>query len=414
MAFRLPLVSLLVLAAAAALPSALAQRPAVSRPVAAGVVFGASSGVDDGDATATSTGFPSGSFSLTPAAAAACQQTVFSGLAVDCNLNSGGSYEACCARLAVAEDGSCFCDEGIVDTVRAVIGEEGLDFFRAFAEQQCGASLTEDDAACRAKGGGGSATGGSSGGEEGGEATTATTGGTSTGSTGAVGDREVMIQQVQQTQVEQPQQQVPPQPQPQLPQQPQPFQQPQPQLPQPGVDTGADYGGEPGDQPLVPQPQPQPQLPGTIGGGGGGGGASFPILVEGPPPAPGTISTTPQPGFPEVPPSSLAPSFPLLPPLPPPPPAPPASPLSPPPAPRSPPPGGFVVGQPDPAPQLSIPPPVPQLVGAPAPPPQPDPVRRKIPGGAVSGRTMINNEQLQQLVPLTQLQIVQHVSFFFC
>ena len=95
-----------------------------------------------------------GSLTLTPAAAAACQQTVFSGLAVDCNLNSGGSYDACCARLAIAEDGSCFCDEGIVDTVRAVIGEEGLDFFRAFAEQQCGAALTEGVDACRAKGGG--------------------------------------------------------------------------------------------------------------------------------------------------------------------------------------------------------------------------------------------------------------------
>ena len=43
---------------------------------------------------------PGTTFSLAPAAAAACQRTVFAGLAVDCNLNDGGSYDACCDRLA--------------------------------------------------------------------------------------------------------------------------------------------------------------------------------------------------------------------------------------------------------------------------------------------------------------------------
>jgi hypothetical protein len=32
-------------------------------------------------------------------------------------------------------------------------------------------------------------------------------------------------------------------------------------------------------------------------------------------------------------------------------------------SPLSPPPGGYVIGQPDPAPQLSIPPPAPQAIG---------------------------------------------------
>ena len=77
---------------------------------------------------------PGTTFSLAPAAAAACQRTVFAGLAVDCNLNDGGSYDACCDRLAVAERALCFCDGSIVATVEAVIGEAGLDFFRAFAE----------------------------------------------------------------------------------------------------------------------------------------------------------------------------------------------------------------------------------------------------------------------------------------
>ena len=74
------------------------------------------------------------------------QRTVFAGLAVDCNLNDGGSYDACCDRLAVAERALCFCDGSIVATVEAVIGEAGLDFFRAFAERQCGATLTEASA----------------------------------------------------------------------------------------------------------------------------------------------------------------------------------------------------------------------------------------------------------------------------
>ena len=89
---------------------------------------------------------PGTTFSLAPAAAAACQRTVFAGLAVDCNLNDGGSYDACCDRLAVAERALCFCDGGIVATVEAVIGEAGLDFFRAFAQRQCGATLTEASA----------------------------------------------------------------------------------------------------------------------------------------------------------------------------------------------------------------------------------------------------------------------------
>lgn len=89
---------------------------------------------------------PGTTFSLAPAAAAACQRTVFAGLAVDCNLNDGGSYDACCDRLAVAERALCFCDGSIVATVEAVIGEAGLDFFRAFAERQCGATLTEASA----------------------------------------------------------------------------------------------------------------------------------------------------------------------------------------------------------------------------------------------------------------------------
>ena len=71
---------------------------------------------------------------------------MFAGLAVDCNLNDGGSYDACCDRLAVAERALCFCGGSIVATVEAVIGEAGLDFFRAFAERQCGATLTEASA----------------------------------------------------------------------------------------------------------------------------------------------------------------------------------------------------------------------------------------------------------------------------
>ena len=64
---------------------------------------------------------------------AACRQTVFAGLASDCNLNGGGSEPACCATLRDAERRRCFCSQELVDVVAAVIGEEGLDFFRQFA-----------------------------------------------------------------------------------------------------------------------------------------------------------------------------------------------------------------------------------------------------------------------------------------
>jgi len=80
---NLALSLLCVLLVAVAAPAARAQqRPAAVRP---------------GAAAATA------SFTLTPAAAAACQQTVFAGLATDCNLNGEGSYGACCATLASAE-----------------------------------------------------------------------------------------------------------------------------------------------------------------------------------------------------------------------------------------------------------------------------------------------------------------------
>ena len=84
-------------------------------------------------------------FALPPAAASSCQKTVFSGLAVDCNLDAGGSASACCARLGAADADACFCDGAIVATVEAIIGAEGLDFFRVFAETECERTLRELD-----------------------------------------------------------------------------------------------------------------------------------------------------------------------------------------------------------------------------------------------------------------------------
>lgn len=77
---------------------------------------------------------------------AACRQTVFAGLASDCNLNGGGSEPACCATLRDAERRRCFCSQELVDVVAAVIGEEGLDFFRQFARARCSTRLTEREA----------------------------------------------------------------------------------------------------------------------------------------------------------------------------------------------------------------------------------------------------------------------------
>ena len=76
----------------------------------------------------------------------ACRQTVFAGLASDCNLSGGGSEPACCATLRDAERRRCFCAQELVDVVAAVIGEEGLDFFRQFARARCSTRLTEREA----------------------------------------------------------------------------------------------------------------------------------------------------------------------------------------------------------------------------------------------------------------------------
>ena len=75
-----------------------------------------------------------------------CRQTVFAGLASDCNLSGGGSEPACCATLRDAERRRCFCSQELVDVVAAVIGEEGLDFFRQFARARCSTRLTEREA----------------------------------------------------------------------------------------------------------------------------------------------------------------------------------------------------------------------------------------------------------------------------
>ena len=80
----------------------------------------------------------------------ACRQTVFAGLASDCNLSGGGSEPACCATLRDAERRRCFCAQELVDVVAAVIGEEGLDFFRQFARARCSTRLTEREACLRA------------------------------------------------------------------------------------------------------------------------------------------------------------------------------------------------------------------------------------------------------------------------
>ena len=79
-------------------------------------------------------------------AGASCRQTVFAGLAVDCNLNGAGSELACCATLRGAEQNRCFCDAELVTLVSSVIGEQGLNFFRQFALERCGTRLTENDA----------------------------------------------------------------------------------------------------------------------------------------------------------------------------------------------------------------------------------------------------------------------------
>jgi hypothetical protein len=112
--FLLP--SLLLLAFL--LPSAVAQRqsaPAALRPGVSGNSNSNSNSESDSDSDSDSDSGGDGDWSdydygdattnpltLSPAAAAACQTTVFSGLAVDCNLNSGGSYDACCNRLGRA------------------------------------------------------------------------------------------------------------------------------------------------------------------------------------------------------------------------------------------------------------------------------------------------------------------------
>ena len=269
-----------------------------------------------------------------------CQRAVFTGLATDCNLNNGGSYEACCGSLGAAEEQACFCDADIVETLRVVIGNQGLAFFRAFAEQQCGAGLTEGDACpTRAEGEGG--------------------GGVSI--TGAA-VRPVSTQQLTQQQ---------------------PWQRP---TAQPGAQgSDEDYAYRAGDgvelvekpprlaQPIAQQPpaanqqqSPSDSVPDVAD--------SRPANVEALPSAPGSPYTMPPSEFGNN--NANPPAVPQMPPLPEP-----ALPQQPPPpAPWSPPPGGYVVGQPDPAPHLSIPPPAPQAIGAPPSPPRPDPVRRKIPG----------------------------------
>jgi len=82
----------------------------------------------------------------TPARPDVCRKTVFAGLASDCNLSGGGSEPACCATLRDAERRRCFCSQELVDVVAAVIGEEGLDFFRQFARARCSTRLTEREA----------------------------------------------------------------------------------------------------------------------------------------------------------------------------------------------------------------------------------------------------------------------------
>ena len=58
----------------------------------------------------------------------------------------GGTYDSCCGTLRRAEAARCFCDRGVVNAVRSVIGEAGLEYFRSFARSKCGYALTEGDA----------------------------------------------------------------------------------------------------------------------------------------------------------------------------------------------------------------------------------------------------------------------------
>ena len=75
-----------------------------------------------------------------------CRALVFTGIAGDCNLDAGGTYDSCCGTLRRAEAARCFCDRGVVNAVRSVIGEAGLEYFRSFARSKCGYALTEGDA----------------------------------------------------------------------------------------------------------------------------------------------------------------------------------------------------------------------------------------------------------------------------
>jgi uncharacterized surface protein with fasciclin (FAS1) repeats len=88
------------------------------------------------------------SFHVGDAAESSCQTLVFSGLSTSCNLNGGqsSSEDACCRALDKANAKRCFCDEGLMTTIKLVIGENGVQFFRDFAIGSCSGELTEGEA----------------------------------------------------------------------------------------------------------------------------------------------------------------------------------------------------------------------------------------------------------------------------
>jgi uncharacterized surface protein with fasciclin (FAS1) repeats len=82
------------------------------------------------------------------AESSSCQTLVFSGLSTSCNLNGGqsSSEDACCRALDTANAKRCFCDEGLMTTIKLVIGDNGIQFFRDFAIGSCSGELTEGEA----------------------------------------------------------------------------------------------------------------------------------------------------------------------------------------------------------------------------------------------------------------------------
>lgn len=122
----------------AALALAAAPRRVAAREVATGGVQTAAVG-DTGRAASQAAYFD-------PRPPVDCRALVFTGIAGDCNLDAGGTYDSCCGTLRRAEAARCFCDRGVVNAVRSVIGEAGLEYFRSFARSKCGYALTEGDA----------------------------------------------------------------------------------------------------------------------------------------------------------------------------------------------------------------------------------------------------------------------------